>query len=76
VTVCPGVSADFNHDCDVDVDDFDEFEPCASGPAVPYAGSCAKADLDGDDDVDADDFGIFQRCYSGANQQADPSCAN
>jgi hypothetical protein len=69
---------DFDHDCDVDGDDFDTFVSCASGPAVPHSGTaiCQAADLDDDNDVDMNDFGVFQRCYSGENNPAKPDCAN
>lgn len=69
---------DFDRDCDVDADDFETFESCVSGPAVPHPDTptCDKADVDRDDDVDQDDFGTFQRCYSGANHAADPACTH
>lgn len=77
VVVCGApLPGDFNGDCDVDADDLQAFELCASGPNIPYTGNCAWADLDPDGDVDQADFGIFQRCYSGANTPADPNCAN
>jgi len=63
-------------DCDVDEDDFDTFQSCASGPAVPYTGDCAAKDFYSDLDVDQDDFAIFQRCFSGENNPADPNCVN
>lgn len=60
------VPADFNHDGDVDNDDLDHFESCASGPAIPQTDAeCLDARLDSDDDVDQSDFGLFQLCYSG-----------
>ena len=66
---------DFNQDCDVDGEDLDTFESCASGPDVPYTGDCNDADIDGDIDVDQDDFAVFQRCYSGEGNPPDPHCA-
>jgi hypothetical protein len=70
--------ADFDFDFDVDPDDFDLFQACSSGPAIPHDGShiCRQADSDMDNDVDQEDFGMFQRCYSGENNPADPNCAN
>jgi len=71
----PLVPGDF--DRDVDQADFEHFEACLSGPAIPQDEPArADAQLDGDEDVDQSDFGIFQRCYSGAGNEADPTCAN
>jgi len=70
-----GSVADFNLDCDVDQDDHDLFELCASGPGVEIDGGCESRDLDGDADVDQSDFSIFQRCVSGEGIPADPECA-
>jgi len=84
------VVADFDHDCDVDGQDYILFSGCATGAEVPYdaanlPAACTfvpdgndhvAADFDADGDVDMDDFGVFQRCYSGAGQMADPNCAN
>lgn len=67
------VRPDFNMDDLVNRDDLDVFESCASGPAVPFVGDCAKADFDLDSDVDQADFAVFQRCYSG-DQPARPAC--
>ena len=69
---------DFDHDCDVDLNDLAVFESCVSGPMVPRAltAACQAADLDGDNDVDERDFGLFQRCYRGSGVVADPDCAH
>jgi hypothetical protein len=56
---------DFDHDCDVDLDDFSVFQACLTAPGVAQTlSSCQSADLDGDTDVDQADFGIFQLAYS------------
>ena len=70
------VVADFDRDGDVDQDDYDHFETCASGPEVPYMGGCGDTDFDGDLDTDHEDFAVFQRCYSGENSAARPDCAD
>lgn len=83
------VPADFNGDGFVDESDFAAFDPCFSGPGVPYdSGSqptCGMspdsegqiaADFDKDNDVDQDDFGVFQRCWSGTEEIAHPDCAD
>jgi hypothetical protein len=80
--------ADFDQDCDVDLNDFQLFTACAMGAGVPYNpvslpagctlavnGVILAADFDSDGDVDHDDFGTFQLCYSGAGGPADPACA-
>lgn len=69
-------AADFDRDRYVDLADFQAFEECASGPAIPVASSCQSADLDADGDVDQADFGSFQRCYSGESNAADPFCVD
>ena len=73
---CPAVIlGDFNRDGDVDADDLDQFEACATAPGVGQTNAlCAMAKLDGDDDVDQIDFAIFQRCLSGENVPADSGC--
>jgi hypothetical protein len=74
---CPAViPADFDHDGDVDSDDVDAFESCASGPGVPITGGCEDKDFDDDGDADQSDFTILQRCLSGANIPGDPSCTD
>ncbi len=78
LTVADGAAPDLDLDCDVDGDDYDTFDTCASGPAVPHGGTptCQLADADGDNDVDQSDFGVFQRCYSGQGNPADPDCTD
>jgi hypothetical protein len=75
----PGrVPCDFDDDGDVDNDDHDLFESCASGPGIPRSSSplCQATDLDRDNDVDQVDFGVFQRCYNGADGPVDLHCAD
>ena len=71
-----GPVPDLDDDCDVDQDDLDLFEVCASGPAIPVIGGCEDRDFDNDEDADQDDFGILQRCLSGPVELADPTCAD
>jgi len=68
------IPGDYDHDCDVDRDDYAALQSCASGPAIPFAGDCDGADLDSDGDVDQSDFGIFQQRYSGTGHPAEPNC--
>jgi len=44
--------ADFDHDLDIDADDWTLFAACLAGPGVPLAGGCEPGDLDTDGDVD------------------------
>lgn len=53
-------SGDLDDDGDVDIDDFDLFAGCWSGPGGAYPAGCAAADCDADGDVDLVDFGVFQ----------------
>ena len=71
----PG-TGDSDLDGDVDQDDCDRFESCATGSNAGPAGlECVPFDLDDDDDIDQTDFGFLQRCLSGADSPADPACA-
>jgi len=71
----PTAGADFDYDGDVDADDFEIFEACATGPGVaPPPDGCAYVDLDADADVDQSDFAVIQACLSGPGSPADPAC--
>jgi len=72
----PHVTADYDWDGDVDNNDFDAFQACASGPGIDYTGDCGDADFDTDGDVDQADFAVFQRCFSGMNLPANPNCTD
>jgi hypothetical protein len=75
VAVNVPVRADLDHDCDVDLSDFDLFAACLSGTTGLIPPGCDASDFDADTDVDQSDFGTFQRCYSGEDTTADPDCA-
>lgn len=69
--------ADLDFDRDVDSDDLDRFEACATGPDIPYTQDCCgEADLDLDGDVDQSDFGVMQRCLSAEAVTTGLACAN
>ena len=90
-TGCPtAIPGDFDRDGDVDRNDLDLFEACATSPAISYdignlplgctlapdvLGPIA-ADFDNDADVDQSDFAVFQRCLSGEAVPGDPNCAD
>jgi len=69
------VSADFDDDNDVDLDDFGHLQACLTGWMVPQTDpDCWDARLDADEDVDEDDFALFRSCLSGAACPMDPTC--
>jgi len=73
--VAPVVIPDLDCDSDVDGDDLDLFEACATGPAVgPVTPGCERSDFDQDGDVDHDDFGLLQRCMTGPGVLLDWDC--
>jgi hypothetical protein len=59
-------AGDCNSDGVVDLYDYDDFEPCLSGPSggLPMP-ACSCFDLDGDDDVDLSDAAQFQAEFMG-----------
>jgi len=56
----PSLVADFDHDGDVDADDYVVFSQCLEGPQAAVAITCQACDLDADEDVDVADFGMLQ----------------
>ncbi|MBI4580874.1 MAG: hypothetical protein HY718_14290 [Planctomycetes bacterium] len=69
------IPPDFDRDGDVDEEDFEAFNACAQGPAVPFPPGCEDKDLDGDGDLDADDFARIQRCFAGPGVLPPAGCA-
>ncbi len=53
-------------DCNgiVDINDFENYLDCVTGPGVPTGVECRDADLDGDGDADIADVAIMQRVFS------------
>lgn len=75
--VAARVLPDYDCDSDVDDDDLEFFENCATGPSLgPPLFGCERADLDQDDDVDQVDFAILQRCRTGPGRLLDLECVN
>lgn len=63
---CAIVPQDGDHDCDIDLFDFQTFVACATGVGIPPAEPfCDCLDADGDGDVDFSDFGNFQLAFTG-----------
>ena len=75
VDVTPVVIPDLDCDSDVDGNDLDIFESCATGPdVVPPNPGCERSDFDQDGDVDQEDFGWLQRCMTGPDVLLDWDC--
>ncbi len=75
---CPlPIPGDYDHDGDVDQEDFGSLQLCIAGPAIPISDpSCRRADLDADNDVDSFDVAEFIACFEGAGVAANPACGN
>jgi hypothetical protein len=57
---------DYDGDGDVDLDDYEHFPGCMTGPdGGPIAGECDVFDFEPDDDVDLADFAEFQVAFLG-----------
>lgn len=70
------VTPDFDHDKDVDQNDFGHLQECFTGPGIKVSNpECLDACLDTDEDVDSEDFAILQGCMSGTNVPAERDCA-
>jgi hypothetical protein len=70
------VPGDFNHDWDVDQEDFGHFQKCLTGEGnLQSLPECADAKLDADGDVGEGDFEIFLRCMNGPGVPAPLDCA-
>jgi len=73
----PAAPVDFDHDGDVDLEDFGRFQVCISGENLPQDDpECFYARLDGDADVDAADLSKFMNCLDSPGIRADPGCAD
>ncbi|MGB2984359.1 MAG: hypothetical protein WBE26_00635 [Phycisphaerae bacterium] len=55
---------DFNGDGDVDLDDFEDFEACLTGPSELISPECEVGDFDMDGDVDILDATMFFEVFS------------
>ncbi len=56
-----GSAGDFDGDSDVDLDDYEQFALCFTGPdGGPVTPGCEPGDFNRDDDIDCDDWELFQ----------------
>jgi hypothetical protein len=70
------VWADFDHDGDIDQEDFGHMQLCLAGTGVSYDLGCQDADANSDGQVNSDDLRGFLRCMTGAGVLADANCLN
>lgn len=69
------IPGDFDHDEDVDQEDFAHLQACLTDVAVPPATpTCEDADLDKDNDIDFQDVAAFTSCFTGPGITGDPNC--
>ena len=62
--VSPPTFGDSDCDGDVDLDDFEAFSDCLTGPGGGATG-CGIFDAESDNDIDLDDYGAFQLAFTG-----------
>ena len=55
---------DFDHDGEVNLDDYAWFEDCMTGPGGGILSGCDSTDLDDDGDVDLADFAVFAAVFA------------
>lgn len=74
----PVIPGDFDHDDDVDQEDFGYLQHCLGMTALPSDPDCADANLDGDTSghVNRDDVVVFLRCLSGPGVVGNTGCAD
>jgi hypothetical protein len=64
ITLYGGIRGDFDHDSDVDVEDYALLAPCIAGPYHAAIPACRPLDLDFDGDVDLVDMAEFVQAMS------------
>jgi hypothetical protein len=74
----PGIPGDFDHDDDVDQEDFGHLQQCLDTVAPPSNPDCADANLDRDAGgaVNQADILVFIECMTGPGVTGNPNCAN
>ncbi len=65
ITVEAALPGDFDGDGDVDLNDFEQFDACLTGPGGGAQPPCDAFDFDADNDVDFADFQAFQIAFTG-----------
>ena len=67
------LDGDFDADCDLDGDDYAQFEACFTGEDNgPIAAGCEPGDFDGDDDIDCADYDAFAHGWTDSGQPPAP----
>ncbi|MBI4578871.1 MAG: hypothetical protein HY718_04160 [Planctomycetes bacterium] len=75
ITIVTPFTGDFDHDNDVDQEDFAHLQLCLTGSATPLTDpACADANLNGDAFVDDSDVAMFMACLSGPGATPPPQC--
>ncbi|MCH7701911.1 MAG: VCBS repeat-containing protein [Planctomycetes bacterium] len=66
ISIAHSAAGDVDGDGDVDLQDYDQFIACLTGPDGGIIPGCESADGDGDGDVDLGDFSILQLGFTGS----------
>ncbi|UCF34132.1 MAG: hypothetical protein JSV78_02265 [Phycisphaerales bacterium] len=62
---CPRDKGDVDVDGDIDLEDFETWQDCTTGPSAPCEPGCIVFDFESDGDVDLFDFTLFQQAFTG-----------
>jgi hypothetical protein len=62
---CPRDKGDVDVDGDIDLEDFEPWQDCVTGPGASCEPGCIVFDLQSDDNVDLLDFALFQQGFTG-----------
>jgi hypothetical protein len=64
VVIFDSVAGDFDHDNDLDMNDFAILVSCMTGPGIGTAPGCTVCELNGDRNVDLEDLRIFEERHT------------
>jgi len=72
---CPApIPGDFNHDGDVDMEDYGHLQACMTGSAAQNDPACQDARLAGNAGVGPADLTVFKKCFGGPNLPPPATC--